>query len=754
MNFLSSERNQLINCKSFAAAKKLVTEQFRVIFAMLVLACVLFVAAGYDAPVQAAMQSDISDGILAEKVTPSEFKAGDRLLIVCEASDMVLCNKAVPNNTTRLTSGRVETGNTATREVLTAIPGNAAVFQLSEAEKGFYLQCDAGYLTSSATGNALYYAQEAEEGSQWQFKEDAFLYNPSAVSTNGSYTYRNYYLEFFSSYFTVYGKRASSSANNFAMSFYRMGNSLPEEPLLQESYYYLSVYDTSDVHGYLANVTENGEVQYLMAYISDRVNAARGGRKDKVVLLDGGDIYQGTTMSNMTKGHSLSAAYALMDYDAVTVGNHEFDWGLENTVDSDGTMLDYNLGNEWQGVNDTPVIISNLYQNGSKVPWGRDYIILEKTAADANGNELPVKIGVIGLAGEYGSSILTKEFGDKGYSIRLDLNEASALAGQLESSGMCDATILLVHESAGTIANGLTAQAFQDFESYVNDLRVNFNEVAGAVAAPEAHNPILRYDKCWNNSFNFETQGYYLRQAYRSSIAYQLTRAFSLLEICGNIFDPGTSGDPYALYGNYVMAMDALANMPAGQRPEDINRSAAGTEGNGQFRVYCPTFNCDITGLSLQHRIAANEVPDEQLEEFAARLHGRSLEEEFRLAGLWGNGTTGEWTLASGGEQLSYPGSRLLWDGRMYDGTWSSPASRSNYWESGHGIGFNGRWQGQDFVADILDPDGNLRHEVVTCRKDDDQNLAEITASFDMPPEMGSVIYVPYLHFTMEPHVE
>ena len=107
------------------------------------------------------------------------------------------------------------------------------------------------------------------------------------------------------------------------MSFYRMGNSLPDEPLLQESYYYLPVYDTSDVHGYLANMTENGEVQYLMAYISDRVNAARGGQSDKVVLLDGGDIYQGTTMSNMTKGHSLSAAYALMEYDAVTVGNHE-----------------------------------------------------------------------------------------------------------------------------------------------------------------------------------------------------------------------------------------------------------------------------------------------------------------------------------------------------------------------------------------------------------------------------------------------
>jgi len=27
-------------------------------------------------------------------------------------------------------------------------------------------------------------------------------------------------------------------------------------------------------------------------------------------------------------------------YDAVTIGNHEFDWELENTVDADGTMMD------------------------------------------------------------------------------------------------------------------------------------------------------------------------------------------------------------------------------------------------------------------------------------------------------------------------------------------------------------------------------------------------------------------------------
>ena len=431
---------------------------FRIMFVIL---CIALGCAGPGISPRAELQSDTSEAIIAEKVAPSEFQAGDHLVIVCESNDMALCMNAVTD--ARLSSGRVDIGSTATRKVLTAIPDNAAVFELSEAEEGVYLQCDAGYLTSSATGNALYYAGEIEEGSRWQFEEEAFLYNPSAVSMSGSYTYQNYYLEFFSSYFTVYGKRASSSAGNFTMSFYRMGNSLPDEPLLQENYYYLPVYETSDVHGYLANVTEDKETQYLFAYIASRVNTARSEGYDRAILLDGGDIYQGTTMSNLTFGNSLSAAYALMGYDAVTVGNHEFDWGLENVIDTDdGTMKDYNLGDEWQGANTTPVVISNLYQNGIKVPWGRDYIILEKTAVDAYGNELPVKVGVIGAAGEYGSSILAKEFGDKGYSINLDFDEINAIAEQLESSGECDATILLAHDSASSMASGLTENTVID----------------------------------------------------------------------------------------------------------------------------------------------------------------------------------------------------------------------------------------------------------------------------------------------------
>jgi len=43
-----------------------------------------------------------------------------------------------------------------------------------------------------------------------------------------------------------------------------------------------------------------------------------------------------------------------MDYDAVTIRNHEFHLGIENKVDSDGTMMDSDF-DDFKIINDTPL---------------------------------------------------------------------------------------------------------------------------------------------------------------------------------------------------------------------------------------------------------------------------------------------------------------------------------------------------------------------------------------------------------------
>ena len=395
--------------------------------------------------------------ILAEKVPFSQLAPGDSFVIVSENA-----NAAFSLNTQwdKLSLADITLAHTDTREVLTAIAPEAAVFEFEPQEGGdICLKCQNGYLITSDEGGKLYYAPDSGPNGLWRVIDDRLIYNPSAVMNYKGEPSSNTYIEYYPEgpYFSLYPREDQSDAYMFDLSFYRLGNSVPGENIKEDAYYLLPVFETSDTHGYLADI-DSDDTQYLLAYISDKIKDVRGhgadARKDYAVLLDGGDIYQGNTLSSRFNGGSLSAAYNLMGYDAVTLGNHEFDWYLEHAVDPDGTMPDYNfLGNK--GVNTTPVVVCNLFQNGEKLPLAGDYVILDKTARDRLGNELPVKIGVIGMAGDYGNSIIRSHFSDLGYAIKPDFDYVNALARELEADSRCDATILLVHDSPIDVAENL-----------------------------------------------------------------------------------------------------------------------------------------------------------------------------------------------------------------------------------------------------------------------------------------------------------
>jgi len=240
----------------------------------------------------------------------------------------------------------------------------------------------------------------------------------------------------------------------------------PEEPQdpeeLTPGLYTLQVFETTDLHGHIVSTDGNGSVHYRLAYIADKVNDLReAGGADNVLLLDGGDIYQGASISNLTSGWPVSASFDRMGYDAVALGNHEFDWGIDTTVDADGTMPDY-VCNGQNCVNEVPVLCANLYRDGARVPFTRDYVIVEKTASGPRGATIPVRIGVVGFAVNYAGSIITTQFADKGFSIREDYAIANDIAAELESSGACDATVLLVHGEAPGVAEKLGSESAFD----------------------------------------------------------------------------------------------------------------------------------------------------------------------------------------------------------------------------------------------------------------------------------------------------
>src|SRR5688572_126288 len=96
-----------------------------------------------------------------------------------------------------------------------------------------------------------------------------------------------------------------------------------------------------------------------------------------VLLLDGGDMFQGTAASNLVFGRSVVAIYDALGYTASALGNHEFDWGQDTLR---ARMRDARYAILGANVRDA---------DGRDVPWIRD-----DTLVEVNG----VRVGVVGVA--------------------------------------------------------------------------------------------------------------------------------------------------------------------------------------------------------------------------------------------------------------------------------------------------------------------------------------------------------------------
>jgi 2',3'-cyclic-nucleotide 2'-phosphodiesterase (5'-nucleotidase family) len=92
---------------------------------------------------------------------------------------------------------------------------------------------------------------------------------------------------------------------------------------------------TDDIHGHLdAEIVQSASASSTfraggMAQLAGQVAVFRARAPERTLLVDAGDTWQGTFISNANKGEAVTRAMNLMHYDALAVGNHDFDWGQE-----------------------------------------------------------------------------------------------------------------------------------------------------------------------------------------------------------------------------------------------------------------------------------------------------------------------------------------------------------------------------------------------------------------------------------------
>ncbi|MFZ2098466.1 MAG: 5'-nucleotidase C-terminal domain-containing protein [Anaerolineales bacterium] len=105
-----------------------------------------------------------------------------------------------------------------------------------------------------------------------------------------------------------------------------------------------TIIHTNDFHGNLEPAGSNPGMARLAQKIID-VRAEVG--DDNVLLLDAGDIMQGTLLSNLFYGESTIDVFNYVGYQVATFGNHEFDWSLDTlisrTVEADFPFVTSNI---------------------------------------------------------------------------------------------------------------------------------------------------------------------------------------------------------------------------------------------------------------------------------------------------------------------------------------------------------------------------------------------------------------------------
>ena len=203
----------------------------------------------------------------------------------------------------------------------------------------------------------------------------------------------------------------------------------------------LSVVGTNDLHGGVLAEDGRGGLALLGGYLRN-LRAVRQSDGGGVLLLDAGDLFQGTLESNMNEGEVVVAAYNALGYAAAAVGNHEFDYGPVGEAATPATPEDDPRGALKARAAEArfPFLAANIIDRATAVPvdWPN---VRPSTVVEVAG----VRVGVVGLTTS-ATLRTTMAANTVGLDIAPLASTLAAEAGRLRASG---ATIVIAAAHAG-----------------------------------------------------------------------------------------------------------------------------------------------------------------------------------------------------------------------------------------------------------------------------------------------------------------
>ncbi len=210
----------------------------------------------------------------------------------------------------------------------------------------------------------------------------------------------------------------------FAAGIAPLTNSLVNEMVKSGEVIKISILHTNDVHSHIDPFPNNHKRYPGKGGVQNRFNLIQQHRKENpnTLLFDCGDIFQGTPYFNLYGGELELKLMSKMGYDAATMGNHDFDNGM------DGFLAVKKHAR-------FPFICSNYDFS--------DTILKNHTLPFKVFNQSGIKIGVFGIGIELDGLVDKKLFGKTIYND--PIITANKITTKLRHELHCDLVICLSH---------------------------------------------------------------------------------------------------------------------------------------------------------------------------------------------------------------------------------------------------------------------------------------------------------------------
>jgi 2',3'-cyclic-nucleotide 2'-phosphodiesterase (5'-nucleotidase family) len=245
----------------------------------------------------------------------------------------------------------------------------------------------------------------------------------------------------------------------------------------------LSIVGTNDLHGGILQRGDRGGLALLGGYVGN-LRSARARDGGAVLLIDAGDMFQGTLESNLNEGLSVIAAYNALGYAAAAVGNHDFDFGPAGPASTPLQPGDDPRGAlKARAAQATfPFLAANIIDNatGRPVEWRN---VRPSTMVMASG----IRVGIIGVitanarAVTIATNILDLRFAPLAATI-------AAEAKQLRANG---ASVVVVTSHAGgrctTFTNPTDLSSCEPNEEIMQVARALPSGLVDVIVAGHAH---------------------------------------------------------------------------------------------------------------------------------------------------------------------------------------------------------------------------------------------------------------------------